>query len=272
MNRWTENRLIMMVLASAMVIGATLFWVSRGGATVIQDVIAAPTPTPQVSEQARAEAVDLLSLAVARRTEGQLGAALELSDQALGKWPQYDPAQRFVLTVVPLSTAVALSTQARGTAIAAVAVRQSLAGVEARRVYVSRAGLALQRYADALGSFYDRNRQARERPGLAGDAIWRARTGASLATMREATEALVALQPVPEGLAPSAALFGEMFAETAALARDYADGLGNTAAVEGAGIGAGADGLPFASTRTERASDLTRQANIELRRSGPVAP
>ena len=54
--------------------------------------------------------------AVLSFAEGHLGTALELSEQALGKWPQYNTAQRFTATAVPQATAVEQSVQARATA------------------------------------------------------------------------------------------------------------------------------------------------------------
>ena len=264
LNRARENQLLIAV--AAVVVAAAALFLLRGGASgpvgLVEALVA--TPTPAVSDQAKAEAVDLLALAAQQRAGGQLGAALELSDQSLGKWPQYDAAQRFVLTVVPQATAVELGIQARATAVAQSALRQSQVGAEARRVYVNRAGLSLQRYADALAAFYQKNREARDQPALVRDAAWRSRTGAALVTMRDAADALTALRPVPEDMAATAELFGQISVETGQLAQDYASGTDTTAA-------AGEGTLPLASTRTERASELTRQANLELRRAPPSA-
>jgi hypothetical protein len=262
LNRAKENQLL---IAVAAVVGAAAFlFLFRSGASgpggLVEALVA--TPTPVVSDQAKAEAVDLLALAVQQRAEGQLGAALELSDRSLGKWPQYDTAQRFVATVGPQATAAELGIQARATAAAQSAVRQAQAGAEARRVYVSRAGLALQRYADALAAFYQKNREARDRPALVRDAIWRSRTGAALVAMRDAADALTLLRPVPEDMAATAGLFGQISVETGQLAQDYASGIDVAAETAGGP-------LPLASSRTDRASELTRQANLELRRTPP---
>ncbi len=264
MNRARENRLLAGVVAmlGAALVVAALIALLRGGPAGIQEAFTAATPTPVVSEQARAEAVDLLALAAARRAEGQIGAALELGNQALAAFPQYDAAQRFVQTAVPQATAVAQAGEARAAATAAAVTRQSQAGAETRRVYVSRAGLSLQRYADALASLYEKNRQAREQPALVRDAVWRSRTTDSLRVMRDSAAALLVLQPIPDGMASSVALFDQLSTETAALARDYAAGIDDA---EGSV-------LPFTGTRTERASELTRRANVELRRGGPATP
>jgi hypothetical protein len=216
------------------------------------------TATPAASEQAKAEAVALLEAAAQKLAEGQPAAALELSDQALGKWPQYDAAQRFAATTVPQATAGAQRVQAGATAAAQAALAQAQAGTDARRVYSTRAGLSLQRYADALGVFRDRNRQARERPDLVRDAEWRVRTAASLVAMQGAADELTALRPVPQDMADSAALFTQLAGETTQLGQDYARGLSD----------ADATSVPFSGTRIDRASDLLRQANVEIRRVG----
>jgi hypothetical protein len=263
-NRARENQLVIAIAAVAVAVAVLfLFRSGAGGPGGLVEALVA-TPTPAVSDQAKAEAVDLLALAAQQRAEGQFGAALELSDQSLGKWPQYDAAQRFVATVVPQATAVELGIQARATAVAQAAVRQAQAGAEARRVYVSRAGIVLQRYADALAAFYQQNREARDQPALVRDAVWRSRTGAALVTMRDAADALTALRPVPDDMVATAGLFGQLSVETGQLAQDFAGGSDVTAA-------AGEGSLPLASTRTERASELTRQANLELRRTSPAA-
>jgi hypothetical protein len=60
-----------------------------------------------LAEAARAEAVELLGQAVAQREAGQLGLALELGRQALGKAPGSPAAQSFLATVQPQATAQA---------------------------------------------------------------------------------------------------------------------------------------------------------------------
>jgi hypothetical protein len=219
----------------------------------------AATPTPVVSDQAQAEAAALLDAAVLSFAEGHLGTALELSEQALGTWPQYEAAQRFAATAVPQATAVEQSAQARATA---AVLARAQAGEAARRVYSARAGLLLQRYTDALGVLRERHRQARERPELLRDAEWRGRAAAALVTMQGAAAELTALGPVPPDMAAAAALFAQLAAETAQLGQDHARGL------------AGADpaGVPFPGARLDRASDLLDQANAERRRAVPAAP
>jgi hypothetical protein len=258
-----ENRRVFTVVGAVLaviVVGALLLGVLRGpGGTAGPFVVATATPTPVVSDQAKAEAGALLDAALLLFAEGHLGTAVELGGQALAKWPQYDAAQRFVSTAVPQATAVEQVAQARATAVV-LARAQVIA--DARRVYTARAGLALQRHADALGLFWEKHRQARDRPELLRDAEWRARTAAALVAMQRAADELTALRPVPEGMAVPAELFAQLAVETTQLAQEYARGLND----------ADSRIVPFSSTRMDRASDLLRQANIELRRALPAAP
>jgi hypothetical protein len=262
-DRQRENRrvfalgaVVAVVVVAWLVLGA----LRRPDAPALPFVAA--TPTPAVSDQAKAEAAALLDAAVLSFAEGHLGTALELSEQALGKWPQYEAAQRFAATAVPQATAVEQSVQARATAAAQAVLARAQAGEAARRVYGARAGLLLQRYTDALGVFRERHRQARERPALLRDAEWRGRAAAALVTMQGAAAELTGLGPGPPDLAAAPALFAQLAAETAQLAQDHARGL------------AGADpaGVPFPGARLDRASDLLDQANAERRRAVPAAP
>jgi hypothetical protein len=251
------------VVVAVIVVGAILLGsLRRPGGTAGPFVVATATATPVVSDQAKADAAALLHAALLLFAEGQLGTALELGDQALGKWPQYEAAQRFVSTAVPQATVVEQSAQARATAAAQVVLSRAQAGADARRVYSTRAGLALQRHADALGLFWEKHRQARERPELLRDAEWRVRTGAALVAMQRAADELTALRPVPQDMAVSAELFAQLASETTQLAQDYARGLND----------ADSRSVPFASTRMDRASDLLRQANVEIRRAVPAVP
>src|SRR3954471_12737669 len=110
MSRVGENRVVFGMAVAAAVLFIVFFVVGRGGGGPV-GLGVAPTATPVVSEQAQAEAMALLGAATQQRAAGQLDAALELSGQSLGKWPQYDAAQRFVLTVVPQATAVQQAAQ-----------------------------------------------------------------------------------------------------------------------------------------------------------------
>jgi hypothetical protein len=255
-DRVRENRRVFAAgaVVAVLVVGGLLLGAQRRPGGTAGPFVEA-TATPAASEQAKAEAVALLEAAAQKLAEGQPAAALELSDQALGKWPQYDAAQRFAATTVPQATAGAQRVQAGATA---AALAQAQAGAAARRVYSTRAGLSLQRYADALGVFRDRNRQARERPDLVRDADWRVRTATSLVAMQGAADELTALRPVPQDMAASAALFTQLAGETTQLGQDYARGLSD----------ADATSVPFSGTRIDRASDLIRQANVEIRRVG----
>ncbi len=97
-------------------------------------------PTPDVPDEAKAEAVDLLGAATYKRQEGELGLALELTRQALGKWPGYADAQSFQATVVPEATAAARVAIAQATAQArAAATAEAQAKVSATQTAVARA-------------------------------------------------------------------------------------------------------------------------------------
>ena len=174
-DRQRENRRVF--AGGAVVAAAVVAWLVLGALRRPEDPgvpFVAATATAVVSDQAKAEAAALLDAAVLSFAEGHLGTALELSEQALGKWPQYEAAQRFAATAVPQATAVEQSVQARATA---AVLARAQAGEAARRVYSARAGLLLQRYTDALGVFRERHRQARERPELLRDAEWRGAPG-----------------------------------------------------------------------------------------------
>ena len=177
-DRQRENRRVF--AGGAVVAAAVVAWLVLGALRRPDEPgvpFVAATATAVVSDQAKAEAAALLDAAVLSFAEGHLGTALELSEQALGKWPQYEAAQRFAATAVPQATAVEQSAQARATAAAQAVLARAQAGEAARRVYGARAGLLLQRYTDALGVFRERHRQARERPELLRDAEWRGRAG-----------------------------------------------------------------------------------------------
>jgi hypothetical protein len=205
---------------------------------------------------------------------GLLGVAI-VAAPVVWTWLTTSTATTTVDTVAPTATSAAeapvappstaeRAVQAQATAAAQAAITQAAAGVTARRAYGTKAGLALQRYADALGSFYEKNREARDRPALLQDTAWRFRTEAALGTMQAAATELTALRPVPDGMAVPADLFGQLAIETTLLRQDYADyaqGIGDVAAQV----------LPFPGTRTARAGDLVRRANVEVRRELPPA-
>jgi hypothetical protein len=262
-DRNRENKRVFAAVAVGAVVVVGLFIGTQrrsGGTADPAGPAVVPTATPVTSDEAKAEAVALLDAAAQRLAEGQPAAALELSDQALGKWPQSDAAQRFAATAVPQATASAQRVQASATAAAQSAVTQAQASANARRVYSASAGLSLQRYADALGVLRDRSRQIRERPELLRDAEWRVRTAASLDVMQRAADDLTALRPLPPDMAVPAALFTQLAAETTQLRQDYARGLSD----------ADATGALFPGSSTDRADDLLKQANVELRRTGPA--
>jgi hypothetical protein len=259
MNRARENRLLLIIGGLVVVLAAFLF-VFRSTTSTSAGPDVAPAPTPTITDAVKAEAVGILNGAVQQRADGQIAAALELADQALNKWPQYDAAQRFLLTVIPQATAAAQGTQARATAEAQSAVTSGQAATISRGVYSTKAGLSLQRYADALGSFYQKNREARERPALVQDSAWRVQTSTALGTMDDAATTLTKLVPVPAGMQVSADLFTQIAGETAQFDQEYARGIVDTQG----------GALPFASARTDRVLELLRQANFEIRRTAPA--
>ena len=65
------------------------------------------TPAPTVSEQAKAQADQLLGAATSERQAGHLAAALNLAAQALAKWPGYADARSFLADIGPRATATA---------------------------------------------------------------------------------------------------------------------------------------------------------------------
>lgn len=96
-----------------------------------QPAAAQPTAPSGVLEAVKAEAVDLLGAAVSKREEGQLGIALELGRQALGKWADYPDARSFVATVQPQATAAAQQAVAQATAAQQQANAQGTAQAQA---------------------------------------------------------------------------------------------------------------------------------------------
>jgi hypothetical protein len=63
--------------------------------------------TAAVTEETKAEAVELLGQAVYKGEEGELGLALELTKQALSKWPDYSDAKQFSAELAASATAQA---------------------------------------------------------------------------------------------------------------------------------------------------------------------
>jgi len=257
--RERENKRVLAVaaVAAVLVVGGLVIGAQRRSGVTANPFVEA-TATPAASDEAKAEAVALHAAAAQKLAEGQPAAALELSDQALAKWPQYDAAQRLAATAGPQATAGAQRVQLSATVVAQTELARAQAGAAARRAYGARAGLSLQRYADALGVFRDRNRQASERPELVRDAEWRVRTAAALVTMQGAADELTALRPLPQDMTDSAALFAQLASETTQLGQDHARGLSDAEATS----------APFLGARTDRADDLIRRANVELRRTG----
>lgn len=104
-------------------------------------------PTPAVSEQAKAEAVELLGAAASQREAGQFGLALELANQAVGKWPQYPEAKAFLGQVQPQATA------AQGTAVAQATAAQAAANAQAKAAADAAAAATVQAKAPPLVDF-----------------------------------------------------------------------------------------------------------------------
>jgi hypothetical protein len=145
-----------------------------------------------VSDQAKAEAVELLGAAVSQRQAGDLGLALELGRQALGKWPDYPEAKAFMAEVAPQATAAARETQAQATTQArAAATEQAQAAAVARQQATAQAVAAAGTAAAAnlqivsVTSPAPRNSSAtvvvRTVPGAACDVTVRYASGVSRA-------------------------------------------------------------------------------------------
>ena len=246
--------LMAVVLAGFVVTGAMR---SRGVPTA-DVVMAEPTATPAASGPARAAAADLLTSAATQRTAGQPGPALLLAEQALALWPDYAEADRFIVAVAPEATKMASDTQARDAAVARGAAAQVQVGAEARRLYSAQAQRPLQRYADAAGVLRQSTREARERPALMTDTVWRGRMEVGLATAQSAADEMVGLSPVPDGMAPAAVVLSQLNAELRLLVEELTPKLERVTA----------DGIVAAASRLDRIERLTVQANMEVRRIG----
>lgn len=110
----------------------------------------AATATPAVSEEAKARAVELLGSAVSKKQEGELGIAIELTNQALGTWKDYPDAKAFQAELIPQATAQAKEAQAQATAAAEQAKAQATAAAKAAAEEAARA--AAQARAEATAA------------------------------------------------------------------------------------------------------------------------
>lgn len=81
-----------------------------------QATAAAQAGRAQLQEAAKAEAVQLLAAAQAKRSEGDLGIAVELGKQAQAKAPDLAEIRAFMGEVAPQATALARDAQAQATA------------------------------------------------------------------------------------------------------------------------------------------------------------
>lgn len=113
--------------------------VVEAGRTAAAQVTGGAAP---LVEAARAEAVELLGQAVAQREAGQLGLALELGRQALGKAPDSAEARSFVATVQPQATAAQRDALAQATSAQRAAVAEA---TQAARTAASEAAAATAR-------------------------------------------------------------------------------------------------------------------------------
>ncbi|MBI3970916.1 MAG: hypothetical protein HY332_06470 [Chloroflexi bacterium] len=158
----------------------------------------------------------------------------------------------------PLSAAeVAAGVQA--TAVSQAVVARAQASAATLRVYRTKAGVALQEYANALGTLREKDREVGERPALIADTEWLGRTTTAMHLMQAAADRLTAIEPVPPEMAVTAALIRQIEGETRLLNREY--GLGIESAASAA--------IAAAGRRTTPMLALVGQANIELRR-GPA--
>ena len=161
-------------------------------------------------------------------------------------------------TVVP--TAAERAAFAQATSVAGVAAARLVAGAETLRVYRSRAGLALQGYANALGALREKDREIAERPILIGDPVWVFRAKGAMQSMQVATDQLTALNtplnPAPPEMTVTAALIDQVAGETIVLTRDYRLGMDR----------ADLSAIATAGARSKAILDLLSRANLELRR------
>lgn len=154
----------------------------------------------------------------------------------------------------PSAAEVAAGLQATVTSNAAAA--RERAGATRLLAYRAKAGVALQDYANALGTLRERDRQIGERPTLVTDAEWLARTTMAMQRMQLAVSQLTAIEPLPPEMAITDALIRQLDGETRLLTREY--GLGIERAAPAA--------ITEAGRRTSSMLELLAQANRELRR------
>jgi len=119
--------------------------------------------------------------------------------------------------------------------------------------------VALQDYANAMGSLRETDGQIGERPALISDAEWLDRTRKSLRLMQAAADRLIAIEPIPPEMAVTDGLIRQIEGDTRVLNRDYGLGIDNMAPA--AVTAAGAQTTPMLA--------LLAHANRELRRGAP---
>lgn len=158
------------------------------------------------------------------------------------------------LTSAPSAADVAAG--ARATAVSNAAQASERARAATLTVYRTKAGVALQDYANAMGTLRETDRQIGVRPALISDAEWLERTRKSLRLMQAASERLTAIEPVPPEMAVTDRLIRQIEGDTRVLSRDYGLGIDNLAPAA----------VTAAGARTTPMLTLLAQANRELRR------
>jgi hypothetical protein len=194
-------------------------------------------------------AIALLGAALAGCAE-----ATTAPGQSEAKATPTSAAEQTAAVTGPSAGEVAAGAQA--TAVAQAAVSRGLASAAALTAYRTRAGIALQSYANALGALRERDREVGERPALIGDASWIGRTRAAMQGMQTSSDRLTEIEIVPPEMALTASLIRQIDGETRLLGREYELGIQGGAPAS----------LATAGKRTTLMLALLGEANRELRR------
>lgn len=187
---------------------------------------------------------------------GQPAAPAAQGAQGAPGAPLPTPTTAAVEEVAPPPSAAQVAAGVQATVVFNAAAAQDKVDTERVRVYRSRAGVALQDYANALGKLRDKDREVAERPTLIDDAVWLFRTREAMQLMQSSASRLTSFDPIPPEMAVTAQLVQQLDGDTRLLTREY--GLGIDSASPAA--------LATAASRTTPLSVLLARANLELRR------
>jgi hypothetical protein len=196
--------------------------------------------------------VVLLSLAIAGCGEGAPGTAGSSAQSAAPPAPTSVAEE--ALSSAPSAADVAAG--ARATVVSNAAQARERASAATLTVYRAKAGVALQDYANAMGTLRETDRQIGVRPALISDAEWLDRTRKSLRLMQSAADRLIAIDPIPPEMAVTDGLIRQIDGDTRVLNQEYGLGIENVAPAA----------VTTAGARTTPLLALLAQANRELRR------